>query len=158
MRYGIWLFATTGWRSRCTIEMAVTFTRTSLLAPARVMPGRTVLEGEDRVGYRASPQPQNTTCRRPWGAQGVPIPVPPETQEAQSFSSCHIRPDVDIGVELPQELTDFCVRADHPMQQRCLSLEVVHKLMRESLSWVQSMNADLQQICTTGAIRLLHAA
>jgi hypothetical protein len=50
-----------------------------LCPPARVIPGRTLLEGEGRVGYRASPQVQSTPSVRQWGAAGVPVPVPPKT-------------------------------------------------------------------------------
>ena len=56
-----------------------------LCAPARVLPGRTLVEGDGRVGYRASPQVQSTPL---WGWQwlaGVPVPVPAETQSAQCF-------------------------------------------------------------------------
>lgn len=47
-----------------------------LWAPARVIPGRTLLEGEGRVGYRASPQLQRTSLFGRWGLPGVPVPVP----------------------------------------------------------------------------------
>jgi hypothetical protein len=56
-----------------------------LCAPARVLPGRTLLEGEGRVGSRASPQLQSTPL---WGWRwlvAVPVPVPPETQSVQCF-------------------------------------------------------------------------
>ena len=56
-----------------------------LCAPARVLPGRTLLEGEGRVGSRASPQPQITPSGRRWGLARVPVPVPAETQTAQCF-------------------------------------------------------------------------
>ena len=49
-----------------------------LCPPARVIPGRTLLEGEGRVGYRASPQVQSTPSVRLWGSAGVPVPVPPK--------------------------------------------------------------------------------
>ena len=56
-----------------------------LCAPARVIPGRTLLEGRVRVGARASPQLQVTPlCSWQWPA-GVPVPVPAETQSAQCF-------------------------------------------------------------------------
>ena len=56
-----------------------------LCAPARVLPGRTVLEGEGRVGSQASPRLQSTPlfCWR-WPA-GVPVPVPGKTQSVQCF-------------------------------------------------------------------------
>lgn len=41
-----------------------------LYAPARVIPGRTLLEGEGRVGCRASPQLQNTPSGPWWGLAG----------------------------------------------------------------------------------------
>jgi hypothetical protein len=47
-----------------------------LCAPARVIPGRTLLEGEGRVGYRASPQLQSTPLFRLQRLPGVPVPVP----------------------------------------------------------------------------------
>ena len=53
-----------------------------LCAPARVVPGRTLLEGEGRVGYRASPQLQISPAECWWGLQEVPVPVPPESQSA----------------------------------------------------------------------------
>jgi hypothetical protein len=52
-------------------------------APARVIPGRTLLEGEGRVGSRASPQVQSTPSGGWWGLFGVPVPVPPKTQSVQ---------------------------------------------------------------------------
>ena len=54
-----------------------------LCAPARVLPGRTLVEGEGRVGSRASPQVQSTPFFIWRWAAGVPVPVPPETQSAQ---------------------------------------------------------------------------
>lgn len=57
-----------------------------LCAPARVIPGRTLLECEGRAGYRASPQLQGTPLFiRPWPA-GVPVAVPPGCQSAQRFT------------------------------------------------------------------------
>ena len=47
-----------------------------LCAPARVLPGRTLLEGECRVGSRASPQLQSTPLFGWRWAAGVPVPVP----------------------------------------------------------------------------------
>jgi hypothetical protein len=47
-----------------------------LCAPARVIPGRTLLEGEGRVGSRASPQLQSKPSVRQWAPAGVPLPVP----------------------------------------------------------------------------------
>lgn len=47
-----------------------------LCAPARVIPGRTLLEGEGRVGYRASPQLQSTPLFRLQRLPEVPVPVP----------------------------------------------------------------------------------
>jgi hypothetical protein len=46
-----------------------------LCAPARVIPGRTVWEGEGRVGSRASPQLQSTPSGRWWRLLGGPVPV-----------------------------------------------------------------------------------
>ena len=56
-----------------------------LCAPARVIPGRTLWEGEGRVGSRASPQVQSTPSGRWWRLLGGPVPVPAETQSAQCF-------------------------------------------------------------------------
>jgi len=56
-----------------------------LCPPARVLPGRTLVEGEGRVGSRASPQVQSTPLFRWWLPAGVPVPVPPETQSVQRF-------------------------------------------------------------------------
>jgi hypothetical protein len=46
-----------------------------LCAPARVIPGRTLLEGEGRVGSRASPQLQRTPLLTLWRVGAVPLPV-----------------------------------------------------------------------------------
>ena len=46
-----------------------------LCAPARVIPGRTLLEGEVGVGSQASPQVQGTPSGRQWWPFGVPVPV-----------------------------------------------------------------------------------
>ena len=54
-------------------------------APARVLPGRPLVEGEGRVGYRASPQVQSTPFFSWLWPAGVPVPVPAETQSAQCF-------------------------------------------------------------------------
>ena len=56
-----------------------------LCAPARVLPGRTLVEGEGRVGSRASPQVQSTPFFSWLWPAGVPVPVPAETQSAQCF-------------------------------------------------------------------------
>jgi hypothetical protein len=56
-----------------------------LCAPARVIPGRTLVKGEGRVGSRASPQVQGTPFFRWWLPAGVPVPVPAETQSVQCF-------------------------------------------------------------------------
>jgi hypothetical protein len=56
-----------------------------LRAPARVIPGRTLGEGEGRVGSRASPQLQSTPSGRWWRLLGGPVPVPPKTQPVQCF-------------------------------------------------------------------------
>ena len=47
-------------------------------APARVFPGRTLVEGEGRVGSRASPQVQSTPLFRWRWPAGVPVSVPCE--------------------------------------------------------------------------------
>jgi hypothetical protein len=52
------------------------FSAPPLWAPARVIPGRTLLEGEGRVGYRASSQLQSTPPFRLKRLPGVPVPVP----------------------------------------------------------------------------------
>ena len=54
-----------------------------LCAPARVIPGRTLLEGEGRAGSRASPQLQSTPHFSWLWAAGIPVPVPPHSQSAQ---------------------------------------------------------------------------
>ncbi len=46
-----------------------------LCAPARVLPGRTLVEGEGRVGSRASPQLQITPSDHWWLAIEVPVPA-----------------------------------------------------------------------------------
>jgi hypothetical protein len=56
-----------------------------LCAPARVIPGRTLWEGEGRVGSRASPQLQSTPSGRWWRLLGGPVPVPPKTLSQQYF-------------------------------------------------------------------------
>lgn len=56
-----------------------------LCAPARVLPGRTLVEGEVRVGSRASSQVQGTPLFRWRWPAGVPVPVPAETQSIQCF-------------------------------------------------------------------------
>jgi hypothetical protein len=56
-----------------------------LCAPAPVFPGRTLVEGEGRVGSRASPQVQSTPFFSWRWPAGVPVPVPAETQSAQCF-------------------------------------------------------------------------
>jgi hypothetical protein len=56
-----------------------------LCAPAPVFPGRTLVEGEGRVGSRASPQVQSTPLFSWRWAAGVPVPVPAETQLVQCF-------------------------------------------------------------------------
>ena len=53
-----------------------------LCAPAQVIPCRTLLEGEGRVGHRASPQLQ-TTPGQWWRVSEVPVPEPPEPQSGQ---------------------------------------------------------------------------
>jgi hypothetical protein len=53
-----------------------------LCAPARVIPGRTLLEGEGRVGSRASPQLQSTPLFSWRWPIGVPVPVPTETPDS----------------------------------------------------------------------------
>ena len=78
-----------------------------LCAPARVMPGRTLLEGEGRVGYRASPQLQSTPLfRRRW-LSVVPIPVPPEPKSAQRFTGFSIAIAIEVAVPLAQKLLGF---------------------------------------------------
>jgi hypothetical protein len=56
-----------------------------LCAPARVLPGRTLVEGEGRVGFRASPQLQSTPLFSWRWPAGVPLPVPGKTQSVQCF-------------------------------------------------------------------------
>ena len=59
-----------------------------LCAPARVIPGRTLWEGEGRVGSRASPQLQSTPLFRGWWPVGVPVPVPPESSQRNASQAC----------------------------------------------------------------------
>jgi hypothetical protein len=54
-----------------------------LCAPARVIPGRTLLEDEGRVGSRATPQLQGTPLFSWRWPAGVPVPVPGKTQLVQ---------------------------------------------------------------------------
>ena len=78
-----------------------------LCPPARVIPGRTLLEGEGRVGYRASPQLQSTPLfRRRWHS-AVPIPVPPELKSAQRFTGFSIAIAIEVAVPLAQKLLGF---------------------------------------------------
>ena len=53
-----------------------------LCAPARVIPGRTLLEGRVRVGSRASPQLQGKPLFSWRWPAGVPVPVPAKTRSA----------------------------------------------------------------------------
>ena len=62
-----------------------------LCPPARVIPGRTLLEGEGRVGYQASPQVQSTPSVRLWGSAGVPVPVPPKNPVIATIHRPHHR-------------------------------------------------------------------
>ena len=83
-----------------------------LCAPARVIPGRTLVEGEGRVGYRASPQLQSTPLfRRRWHS-AVPIPVPPELKSAQRFTGFSIAIAIEVAVPLAQQLLSFGIGAD----------------------------------------------
>ncbi len=59
--------------------------------PARVIPGRTLWEGEGRVGSRASPQVQSTPFFRRRRPAGGPVPVPPQRQSTQRFLN-HVIP------------------------------------------------------------------
>ena len=61
-----------------------------LRAPARVTPGRTLVEGEGRVGSRASPQLQSTPLFKRWWVLGVPVPVLPVPKSAQEFAGFSI--------------------------------------------------------------------
>ena len=83
-----------------------------LCAPARVIPGRTLVEGEGRVGYRASPQLQSTplfSCR--W-LLAVPIPVLLGPHSEQGFAGFPIAIAIEIGVPLAQQLLRFGIGAD----------------------------------------------
>ena len=86
-----------------------------LCAPARVLPGRTVLEGEGRVGSRASPQLQSTPlfCWR-WPA-GVPVPVPGKTQSVQCFLGAPPTPRGDCStggsMHWAHGFADWCIHA-----------------------------------------------
>jgi hypothetical protein len=102
---GVSLSAATGWRSRHASAFTVVCRIVGappLCAPARVIPGRTLLEGEGRVGSRASPQLQcRPLCSWRW-PQGVPVPVPAETQSAQRFTGLPIA--IEVGVPQTQQL------------------------------------------------------
>ena len=67
-------------------------------------PGRTLLEGEGRVGYRASPQVQSTPSGPWWRLADGPVPVPPDPQSAQRFTGFPIAIAVEVGVAFPQQL------------------------------------------------------
>jgi hypothetical protein len=63
-----------------------------LCAPARVIPGRTLLEGEGRVGSQASPQLQSTPLFGWRWPAGVPLPVPPRSPvSATPHRPAHLR-------------------------------------------------------------------
>jgi hypothetical protein len=47
-----------------------------LCTPARVIPGRTLLEGEGLVGCRSSPQLQSRSSGQEWRLADGPVPVP----------------------------------------------------------------------------------
>jgi hypothetical protein len=84
-----------------------------LCAPARVIPGRTLWEGEGRVGSRASPQLQSTLFFRRRRPAGGPVPVPPESQSAQRFLQ-HVIPCpeglmADGSMRLVDGFADCCV-------------------------------------------------
>jgi hypothetical protein len=74
--------------------------------------GRTLLEGEGRVGYRASPQVQSTPSGRLWKPEGVPVPVPPISLSAQGFAGFPIAVAVEVAVPLAQQLLGFGMGAD----------------------------------------------
>jgi hypothetical protein len=74
--------------------------------------GRTLLEGEGRVGYRASPQVQSTPSGLLWRLADGPIPVPPDPQSAQRFAGFPIAVAVQVGVPLAQELLGTGIGAD----------------------------------------------
>jgi hypothetical protein len=90
--------------------------RTSAAAPAQVLTGRTLWEGEERVGSRASPQLQSTPLFEWRWPAGVPVPVPPETQSAhlsaQQFTGFPITIAVESGVPLAQPLLGTGIGAD----------------------------------------------
>ena len=83
-----------------------------LCAPARVISGRTLLEGGAWVGYRASPQLQSTPLFKWRWPAGVPVPVPPETQSPQCLTGFPITVAVESGVPLAQQLLGTGVGAD----------------------------------------------
>jgi hypothetical protein len=69
----------TGWRPRCATEDVVACGISGTppaCAPARVIPGRTLLEGEGRVGSRSSPQLQCTSLLLLQPVWAVPVPEP----------------------------------------------------------------------------------
>ena len=83
-----------------------------LCAPARVIPGRTLLEGGTWVGSRASPQVQSTPLFEWRWPAGVPVPVPLEIQPTQRFTGFPITIAVEIGVPLAQQLLGTGIGAD----------------------------------------------
>ena len=83
-----------------------------LRAPARVILGRTLLEGEGRVGYRATPQLQSTPFLWWRWLSAVPIPVPPEPNSAKRFTGFPIVIAIEVAVPLSQQLLSFGIEAD----------------------------------------------
>jgi hypothetical protein len=73
-----------------------------LCAPARVLPGRTLVEGEGRVGSRTSTQLQSAPFFSWLWPAGLPVPIPAETQSVQCFTGFPISVAIEIGVPLSQ--------------------------------------------------------
>jgi len=63
-----------------------------------VIAGRTLLEGEGRVGSRSSPQIQITPLFRRWWLSGVPVPVPPRPLSALRFAGLPIAVAIEAAV------------------------------------------------------------
>ncbi len=77
-----------------------------------MFPGRTLLEGEGRVGYRASPQLQSRPSACWWRLQEVPVPVPQGIQSSQGLTGFPISIAIEVSVALPQQLLGLGIGAD----------------------------------------------
>ena len=84
-------------------------------APARAFPGRTLLEGEGRVGSRASPQRQSTPLFSWRSPAAVPVPVPAETPDSAMLFSRSSTPRGGCGtggsMHWAHGFADGCIHA-----------------------------------------------